>query len=137
MGDLILLGDVQGLADYALQQYVREEWTYVHVWGVVEKQGDQLILNTSGWEPAEERYWLDNTRREDAQVRLLMDDGQVLDLLDLPEDVATGTRVSVLSGEQDRKLEWHAIQEMGYAVPPSDAAVAEVQMTVGRWIWST
>ena len=40
MGDLVLTGDVQSLAEYILDLYVQEEWMYVHVWGEVQDVGE-------------------------------------------------------------------------------------------------
>jgi hypothetical protein len=130
IGDLVLSGDVQGLAEYALQQYAREQWNYVHVWGVVEDAGDHQVLRVEGWEPAEETYWNGTIRRQDGQGTLITDDGRTIHVPDMPDDLADGTQVSISGGQHGERLEWYVIQEMSYAVPPPDRAPSEVQMTV-------
>jgi hypothetical protein len=130
MGDLVLSGDVQGLAEYALQQYAREQWNYVHVWGMVEDAGDHAVLRVEGWKPAEETYWSGTVRRQDGQDLLITDDGRTIRVPDLPEDLVDGAQASISGGQFDDRLEWYVIQEMGYAVPPLDKAVSEVQMAV-------
>jgi hypothetical protein len=130
MGNLVLTGDVQSLAEYILGLYVKEEWMYVHVWGEVQDAGEVQFLRLEGWEPAEETYWAGAVRRQGDQAMLITDDGRTTQLPDLPADLADGTQVSVSGGQQDDRLEWHVIQEMSYAESPPEERASEARLTV-------
>jgi len=127
MGDLVLIGDVQSLAEYALEQYIREQWNYVHVWGEVGDRGEYQTLRVEGWEPAEETYWAGTVQRQDGQDLLLTDDGRTVQLPDLPADLPDGAKVYVSGGEWNHTLEWFVIQE---SLADEDVPPAEVRMTV-------
>jgi hypothetical protein len=130
IGDLVLAGDVQSLAEHILDLYVKEEWMYVHVWGEVQDTGEVQVLRLEGWEPAEETYWMGTVHRQGDQATLVTEDGRTIQLPDLPADIADGTQVSVSGGQEDDRLEWHVIQEMSYAEPPPEQRAAETQLTV-------
>lgn len=133
MGNLVLSGDVQALADYVLQQYVAEQWAYVHVWGVIESTGEVQALRLEGWEPAEEAYWSGTVRRQDGLGLLDTDDGRTVALPDLPSALGEGMRISASGGQVGERLEWHAIQELRTAVsPPPSPGETTVLMTVER-----
>jgi hypothetical protein len=130
MGDLVLTGDVQPLAEHILDLYVKEEWMYVHVWGEVQAVGEVQALRLEGWEPAEETYWVGTVRGQGDQATLVTDDGRTIQLPDLPADLADGTQVSVSGGQEGDRLEWHVIQEMSYAELPPEQRAVETQLTV-------
>jgi hypothetical protein len=130
IGDLVVTGDVQSLAEYILGLYVNEEWMYVHVWGEVQNVDEVQTLRLEGWEPAEESYWWGTVRRQGDQPTLITDDGRTIQVPDLPADLADGTQVSASGGQQGDRLEWHVIQEMGYAESPPEQRAAEERLTM-------
>jgi hypothetical protein len=132
MGNLVLTGDVQPLAEHILDLYVREKWMYVHVWGEIQDVGEVQTLRLEGWESAEETYWGGTVRKQRDQVILVTDDGRAIQLPDLSPDLADGTQVSVSGGQVGDRLEWHVIQEMSYAEPPPEQKTLEERLTVER-----
>ena len=68
--------------------------------------------------------------RRDGQGVLLTDDGQTMPVPDLPDDLASGTRVSMSGGPHGDRLEWQVIHEMSDAVPQHEGGVSEMQMVV-------
>ncbi|MBN1933138.1 MAG: hypothetical protein JW934_00660 [Anaerolineae bacterium] len=130
MGNLMLTGDVQPLADYIQQQYIHEQPIYAHVWGKAQDADDRQTLLVEGWEPAQETYWNGTVRRQGDQSTLATNGGRTILLSDLPADLSDGTVVAVSGGQVDDRLEWHLIQVMSYAEPSPGEQVSEVNMTV-------
>jgi hypothetical protein len=120
LGDLVLAGDISPLADHILQQHIAEQRSYLHAWGQIQQQGEVQMLVVEGWEPAIESYWLGTIRRQDEGDVLITREDQVLQLPGLPDNLPAGTEVAVLGGVVDETLEWHIIQQVGYAeMPPA------------------
>jgi hypothetical protein len=131
MGNLVLTGDVQSLAGYILQQYVRERRSYVHTWGEIQDASEVQALCVEGWEPAEEVHWSGTIQRQGDRGTLTTGDSQEIQVLDLPDALPDGADVYVSGGQHNDVLEWSLIQESLVGPdPPPVGLRSEMRMIV-------
>jgi hypothetical protein len=107
LNNLVLEGDLPSLI-----QYAQSNPGYFHVWGLVQESSGRRSLQMAGWESFDEFTGYFNgyiSRQADGDF-LVLADGNLLKLTDLPADLPDGEPVYVNGGLVGDTLEWFIIQ---------------------------
>ena len=127
MNDLVLQGDLEPLAQAYQQLMDRtgDQETPLHVWGTVQNAGQYRTLLVEGWEEATTTLWMGTITHRGDMGFLLMEDGSLVQLPNLPSNLPDGTTVYIQGGLWNEQLEWYLIQERpmdeGYGAPPGSS----------------
>jgi hypothetical protein len=132
LNNLVLEGDLNGLT-----QQAQSNQGYFHAWGTVQEINGTRSLLVEGWEPFDEfnGYFNGTVSRQADGNYLLLDDGRLLRLPDLPADVTDGEPLYATGGLSDGKLEWFTLQvhpagegQMPSTAMPREARIDNVEL---------